>query len=180
MPRPPGAPSGSEALRIPAPFAQASEFAIDRDQSKRSQIAQRQCAQIAPETFCARETDQSWDHLAAALGFSAGLALDPVPVDQSETESGIVHGQPGAAAGLMRVKGLALAEIELFRRQSRDPGAFLVAIHRQAESLGDRQERKSAHGGMEFRISNLAFRLQARRKLYLSGKFAARARIGLN
>ena len=159
MPRPPVKPPGSEDLRIPTPFGQTSEFAIDRDQSKWPQIAQRQCAQIAPEDFCGRETDQSWDHLAAALDFSAGLALDPVPVDQSETESGIVHCQPGAAAGLMRVKGLAPANRELFRRQSRDPGAFLVAIHRQAESLSDRQERKGAHGdgkfsNFEFRFSN--------------------------
>ena len=145
MPSFPGMLSWLQGLQIPLPLSQPPPVKVDDDETKGSSGSQRHSSQLACERVRIPDGNQTRDDFAAALDFSSRFALDPMPVDERETESEIVHCEPRAAARLPRIKHAAAADLEGGRRQSCDAAAFFVAIHREAKTGRSRKEGNSAH-----------------------------------
>src|SRR6266481_3026910 len=73
------------------------------------------------------------------------LTLDAMPVNQRETDTGVVCRNPRAACRLARENSATPSEIGDLRRHCRKPVPFFVAVHGEIESPRIWEERNGAH-----------------------------------
>ena len=134
-----------EALKVPAPLGYESFRWHNRDQPEGTQLPQRQLHHFARDLVDARFSREPSNDFSTANDIVLRLAFHAVPVDQRETNTGVICRNPRAACWLAWENSPTIGEIDNLRRQSRKAVQFFVAIHREIKTLRFWEKRNGAH-----------------------------------
>ena len=137
------------APRVPSRSQRSSRIAsspgakTSRRKGRRScnRVVPRRCA-IVRSVAAPASAGMIWPRLA---GLSLGSTVDRVPVDERETETGVVDRKPGAAARFVRINRAAAWVRKNFGRLRGNASSLFVAVHRETKSALRGNERDRAH-----------------------------------
>jgi hypothetical protein len=134
-----------QRLEVPPPFTYEVLRRHNRNQPERTQFPQRQLRYAVRDLVSTRFAGKRPNYFATANDIMLRLARDAVPVDQRETNTGIIRRNPCAACRLARENSAVAPKLVNRWRKSRKAVQFFVAIHREIKSLRLWKKRNRAH-----------------------------------
>src|SRR5213592_3449251 len=101
-----------QPLKVPAPFNHVSFRRHNRNQPERTQLAQRQLPYAVCDLIRARFAGERPDDLSPTNNIVLRFTCDTVPVNQRETNTGIIRRNPCAACRLAWENGATNPDID--------------------------------------------------------------------